>query len=288
MKKMLSIFIFFTAALMPVLVFASGLPTGQWPREMFYHGKPLPVSCLYGVGDSSRLETRMLKVCTEKEHKVKKIKITDEAGFSNKDSVGYATEDFGSRSYTYYHYIGKIDNLLVVLANEYGGGSGNFTSLIGFERMGDSVRIVQEYAGGDRCNGGITGASIISGHLSYDAMLTPALLLDKITADSDRQNSSEPDDSAPACDMCCVGTANLDNDHVVSFGIRADYVDHHGVAIAPTIDANESCMNRLINSFIAGRKITNNIYTGEQEVRVSPDEISVLLPIYKKECKHFK
>ena len=68
----------------------------------------------------------------------------------------------------YYRDLGKRNGLDILFIADSGGGSGQFTHLVGIERKGDTLRVAEEFASGDRCSGGLLKAEMRDGHVFYD------------------------------------------------------------------------------------------------------------------------
>lgn len=84
---------------------------------------------------------------------------------------------FNGMSYFQYRVAGVLKNgdyLIEIMRS--GGGSGTFTSVHAVDYDGVSIEIKKNYAGGDRCNGGIGSASVENGAAVYRYWATPAEL----------------------------------------------------------------------------------------------------------------
>lgn len=121
-------------------------------------GKPVPSSCLAELGDVGK--TLNLAHCGDPSVKPK----------TNAGMIGYDDPQGG---YFYYRYLGQADGLDILFLQSSGGGSGHFTSLVGITRNGQTLTPKRYYAGGDRCNGGLSNASVAKGHLTFDQAVTP-------------------------------------------------------------------------------------------------------------------
>jgi len=104
-----------------------------------------------------------------------------------------------------YQIIGKLpDGAEIVLMNQSGGGTGQF-SAIGTLRRQTNAKGEAAFTGamiipgGDRCNGGINSAKIDGKDILVERNVTPSDLLGAIGV------KSVPD-AIPSCAVCCVGT----------------------------------------------------------------------------------
>jgi len=126
--------------------------------------------------------------------------------------IGYdfrSDEDGAPRGFVYYKVIGKMDDQYVVLINQSGGGTGQFSSLRRVRLDGDVMRTEALIAGGDRCNGGVASASMQAANISYSQMLTPFDLIE--LSGGNRETRFVAYDDIAACASCCVAQANYTN-----------------------------------------------------------------------------
>ncbi len=77
------------------------------------------------------------------------------------------------KGFSSYELLGAVaGGTAVELYNET-GGTGRFSSIILVTLQGNMLKLVDQIAGGDRCNGGITDAKIENGQLVYSVNATP-------------------------------------------------------------------------------------------------------------------
>jgi hypothetical protein len=140
-------------------VLAAGAATQKIAPSLYrVDGKPVPSSCLAALADSPAIN---LAHCGDPSMKPKSLP----TGF-----VGYDDPQGG---YFYYKYLGLADGLDILFMQSSGGGTGQFTSLVGILRNGQTLVHKKDYAGGDRCNGGVSNAALANGRLTFDQAVTP-------------------------------------------------------------------------------------------------------------------
>ncbi len=290
MRKLSTLHILAVVIFLPVVSFAQAIPIADgllvkdWPPEMFYKGKPLPVDCLSSMGDTSHEKSVSLKVCAAHDRKLKKAKVRldSDDNLSSDDTVGYHATYGDSDGYTYYKFLGRKDSKLIIYVFESGGGTGVFSSVIGVERHGDLLSFSKVYTYGDRCSGGVADAFVDHNTLTYNLLTTPGDLLSTIYAFSGNKRDADYSHDEPACGICCIGTIHKVDEELISVDIQAKHVEH-GVAVPPKKDdpeGDESCFENLLATAIAGKKIG---YEGG-DVTLTKSEILALQPIYEKEC----
>lgn len=104
-----------------------------------------------------------------------------------------------------YKYLDEVDGRVAIELMGSGGGTGVFSTVFTAAREGDTLTAIDTYAGGDRCNGGVTEASVKGGKLHYAYHITP---YDALTLNDDTPLSGiEPYDDIAACAACCFGEA---------------------------------------------------------------------------------
>ena len=174
--------------------------------------------------------------------------------------VSYAysnTDDVMSWPYAQYQYIGEIGNDVAVLVNWSGGGTGHFSTLMLVAREGDRLIVKSVIAGGDRCNGGITKASVDdAGRVSYAINITPYDML-VLGGDPERAflKSVKPFDDLVACAACCYGTAKFTGDDFTGVALNEDLRDSlMSDANTPPELEKQACFDRLVKlQFDAGQ-----------------------------------
>lgn len=165
-----------------------------------------------------------------------------------------------------YKYLGEADGRLAIELLGSGGGTGVFSTVFTAAREGDALTGIEIYAGGDRCNGGITEASVKAGMLHYAYHITP---YDFLTLDDDDPPAGiEPYEDIAACAACCFGEALYEGRSFVGVRIPDDYVAP-GAADGQDIQA-------CFDSHMAG--VTQTSW--------SAAEFDMLRDQIRKECVH--
>lgn len=175
---------------------AAGAATQKIPPSLYrIDGKPVPSSCLSGLASLEGARAVNLAHCGDPSLKPKSLPT---------GVVGYDDPQGG---YFYYRYLGKADGFDVLYMEYSGGGSGQFTSLVGIVRNGQILEPKRNYAGGDRCNGGLSDASIANGRLSFDQAITPFDLIALASPDTKLEAYKDLEASANSC----IGFSHMTN-----------------------------------------------------------------------------
>lgn len=157
-------------------VVANEIAVAPLPPEMMYQGQPIDPMCFQLPAEQTAAADMPLADCRGDDM----VAAPDAA--LQPDAEGAVGYQFGytegevdpvMSGVVKYYYLGLIGGNPAVLTVFNGGGSGTFTNLATFARSGDSVRLVKNYASGDRCNGGVAGAAVKDGVLSYRLNATP-------------------------------------------------------------------------------------------------------------------
>lgn len=245
-------------AALTAIVFCSAADAAAWdahaPEATFvYRNKPIDPRCVTGFvsGDESP-NSIALASCTK-------------PGAVKRDKDWFTVEepDAGAMSTPYdsYSVLGRDGARFALAAEWSGGGTGDFDSLLILRREGD--RLVAEpgpQAGGDRCNGGISGAKVQGSTLAWSENLTPYDLvvqggIKSLTAYTDLEASASS----------CVGTRNLEYDpdkkttRLVSVTLEAGAAMGEGGKIADRPGWTEQytyqhCFNDYYNGYVARGK----------------------------------
>jgi hypothetical protein len=197
----------------------------ELPPELQVDGLPTEPYCMeHFFGDGSRFEPVELRNCG-----MDAILPTEAAHLDEKGNYGYeySYADSGeglSRSYIYYRYLGRRQGLPVLFLSESGGGSGQFTAIVTVKREGDTLKLAEEIASGDRCNGGLD-ASMQGDELNYTQNITPYDFI-KITDDNPHNLNAYDDLEASA--SSCFGAATYSNGKLAHVTLTADGEDMEG------------------------------------------------------------
>jgi hypothetical protein len=234
-------------------VFASALlvsvgqaaPPKVAPRLYRVNGRPVPVSCLEVLtqeGDS-RKSPIDLRDCGDP-----KLKPTAQAD----GSVGYDEPKLGWQGgYFYYRYVGQSRGIDILALESSGGGSGQFTQLTGVKHDGHFIRWVRDYAGGDRCNGGVTNEKILNGKLTFDQAITPYDLVALARPKAKLEAYKDLEASAASC----IGVSHLTGDDSDWTGVsltEKDWTDRPGWTDQYRYQA---CFNKLYRDTISAGHI---------------------------------
>ena len=202
-------------------------------------GRPVPVSCLEDLADlegDSRNMPIDLRTCGNA--KLRPKSQTD-------GSVGYDLPDGG---YFYYHYVGQSGGIDVISLESSGGGSGHFTELIGVRHSGHFIRLAKRYAGGDRCNGGISDEKVSNGKLTFDRAITPYDFIELARLSQSVEAYKDLEASAASC----IGVSHMTGDDAHWTGVsltESDWPDRDGWTDQFRYQA---CFNKLYRSTVSG------------------------------------
>lgn len=117
--------------------------------EFTYQGKPIAPDCMVDLLSSEKEKhpTVSLSECSSNK-KSKKVRY-DKNIFTNRSQNEDDTKPFSN-----YAIIGQYGNKYLIDFGQWTGGSGFFTSIMWIDHQGDKLKLLDVYAGGDRCNGG--------------------------------------------------------------------------------------------------------------------------------------
>jgi len=205
-------------------------------------GRPVPVSCLEGLigpEEHARRTPIDLRTCGNTELKPKA---------QSDGSIGYDIPDGG---YFVYSYVGQSGGMDILSFQNSGGGTGHFTQLVGVRHSGYLISWVKDIAGGDRCNGGISGETISKGVLSFDQAITPYDLIELAPPQEHLKAYHDLEDSAASC----IGTVHRvgDDAHWTSVNLTEhDWLDQKGWTDQYTYQA---CFNELYRGAVSARHV---------------------------------
>ena len=208
-------------------------------------GRPVPVSCLeqlVGQEDATRRKPIDLRTCGNTESRPKA---------QTNGSIGYATPDGG---YFYYSYLGQSGGMDILSLENSGGGSGRFTQLVGVRHDGPLISWVKDIAGGDRCNGGVSGEKVAKGVLSFDQAITPYDLIELAHPKEQLKAYHDLEDSAASC----IGSVHRigDDAHWTSVSLtEQDRLDQKGWTDKYTY---QPCFNTLYRAALRARHLSLN------------------------------
>ena len=207
------------------------------PQPLLIDGKPASLACLtpftglYGAGpvpvDLAQCSARQPNGDVQ----------------SKNGMIGFDDRTQGGN----FHYrdVGKLDGLDVLYIQWSGGGSGQFTQLIGIERAGGSLYLRRAYASGDRCMGGILSARLQDGHLFYDSEDGPYRMM---------SFGKTPSTNGGALDWnlsSCTTILHWRDQQVIGARLIRDQ-------LADAMTPDQACFNRFYNSAVARKQAELN------------------------------
>lgn len=235
------------------------------PPELQNNGAPLEPLCFEEVSADEWLD---VNACVK--NQIVKLPARAEDSWAA-DKIGYQykykEDKSDATSYSYYKHIGQWNSLPVVLSYSSGGGSGQFTSLMSIERNVGKMRVLQGFAAGDRCNGGIYDAKISLGTLYYGQNITP---IDFLQLAEDNPNDLQPYDDLEASAASCFGVAKFEDEKFVGVTLTSDAADQKDWTAQYKY---QSCFNRLYRELLA---------KGKKELSVS--ELKEFTAQFNEEC----
>jgi len=243
-----------------------------FPADFMYQGKPIDPLCVEFSGDSSRFEPIDLSQCSNHpSHFVTEInpKMIAKGLFG----FNYAMEEEGYTTYgaSYYKILGMYKGGFILYVYYNGGGTGQFTSVQLVKREGDQLQLIEEIAGGDRCNGGIDddiklekNVLILKQHITpYDLLALSKVLSKKVEAHSD----------LAACASCCIGNATF----------KYDFASRALVSVSLLKPSEEDAKIEQGNFQACLYKLLEE-YQSKDELTFTPDELKVLAEKFNKNC----
>lgn len=124
-----------------------------------------------------------------------------------------------------YELLAQEGETFIVSTYECGGGTGIFSDIRVLKVEGNLIELVDDFAAGDRCNGGLMDYSYGKGVVNYSVNITPEDLL----IIGGGENSEDYDIELEWCAICCVGTANYEyslstsTSELVSITVETEY-----------------------------------------------------------------
>jgi hypothetical protein len=167
------------------------------PEELLFNGQPIDPLCFEAVSADEWLD---VSKCTDADV-VKVVGMPSEA-FANRIGYQYHFKDVDGtpQAYSYYEYIGSWNGAPVIKTYANGGGNGRFSALLSIERNANKIRVLQGFAAGDRCNGGVTDVKLEQGTLAYGQWISPFDFLQMVDDNpADLRAYDDLDASASSC-----------------------------------------------------------------------------------------
>ncbi len=216
--------------------------TAPLPDNLKYQGQPIDPACF---NDFTRDAVRFTKT----------IKLADCAKL-DKDSVFDGSiqerdngelfrelkcgDDCFGAAYIGYRYIGPWQGNELVEINNAEGGASQYTSLSLIKRHDDGLQIVKDIAAGDRCNSGITDATINNGHLIYTQYATPNSLIAAAKAPDVNIDALNLSDDA----VNCVAEIHFTDGKITGASLTQASEDIQSISEDAT-DETQACFNQL-------------------------------------------
>lgn len=124
-----------------------------------------------------------------------------------------------------YELLGEVKAGLAVETYNETGGTGRFSSLIIVKLVGNTLSMVDQIAGGDRCNGGLTDAKVENGILSYSINATPG---DFPLLAWGQDNGIKAYEDLEASAMSCFATVTLTDGKVANISFNPEASKQEG------------------------------------------------------------
>lgn len=184
--------------LFPIFSFASA----TLPTDLMYEGKPIDPLCIYEANANNGIASlNECGISAEKQRRItgqnSELINSGYVGFDYDWSVSQFSEP--SHGTSYYKSFGKANGAHIIYALNNSGGSGQFSGVYLVKRKGDTLE-VQNFMGGDRCNGGIYNVKKQNERLTYNVNLTA---YDFLTLANDNPHNIGAYDDLYSCATCC-------------------------------------------------------------------------------------
>jgi hypothetical protein len=137
----------------------------QAPQPYAIDGRPVPFACMVALLDGEPSQKAPVDLNTCDGPAVKPIPSTNWPGMIGRD-------DEADSGYFYYRVLGRLKGLDLIFTEYSGGGSGHFAVIQGVAHEGAVLKVAKGFAGGDRCNGGLSAPKIVGGKLTYGQNVT--------------------------------------------------------------------------------------------------------------------
>ena len=123
------------------------------------------------------------------------------------------------KGFSSYELLGDVKGGTAVETYNETGGTGRFSSLILVNLSGNTLSLVDQIAGGDRCNGGLTDAHVENGRLVYSINATPG---DLPTLAWGTDKGLKPFEDLEASAMSCFATVTFEDGSLSRVSLVAD------------------------------------------------------------------
>jgi hypothetical protein len=208
------------------------------------NGRPVPFACLDALldGEPNQKPPVYFDACDDPA--VKPIPSANWPGMIGRDDETYG-------GYFYYRVLGRLNGLDLIFTEYSGGGTGRFTSVLAVIHDGATLKVAKRFAGGDRCNGGLSGPRIVGGKLTYGQNATS---FDLIKAGGQAEGLAAYKDLEAGA-MNCVAVLNYSGDTLTGVTLTApDQQDREGWTEDYPM---QSCFNRAYRAqYAKGRPLS--------------------------------
>lgn len=154
------------------------------------------------------------------------------------------------KGFSSYELLGDVKGGTAVETYNETGGTGRFSSLILVKLTGNTLSLVDQLAGGDRCNSGLTEAKVENGKLVYSLSLTPGDF-PMLAWGSDKGLKAYEDLEASA--MSCFATATFEDGTLAKISLNPDAGKQGGDWSKQY--TKQECFNKEFSAAIADGKI---------------------------------
>jgi len=225
--------------------------------EFNYQRKPIRPNCIASVlgtmaEDPSIKKTALLSQCTKQ---AKGDPCYEGEGwlYSYYPETSYPAESYLPK--TGYKVFLQSKNSYLIGIRQWGGGSGQFGSIVLLRRDKDKLMMTEVLDSGDRCNGGLSYQGTKNGTLYFSSNLTA---IDIFRYAPKIKIGLRPYDDIDACAACCYAQANYSyriGDQEPKFlSITLNDKAIENPKSLAKIRKYQYCMNRVYNSYVQKHK----------------------------------
>jgi hypothetical protein len=129
------------------------------------------------------------------------------------------------KGFSSYELLGQTPAGTVIQTYNEAGGTGRFSSVIIVRLNGNTLSLVDQITGGDRCNGGLSEAKVQDGKLTYSINITPG---DFPTLAWASDKGLKAYEALEASAMSCFATATYMDGKFTSISLNPDAVKEAG------------------------------------------------------------
>lgn len=253
------------------LLAAPAYAESVFPSALLINGKPIDPFCFESASTDEWLDVTK---CVNPDI-IKTEDIKPDASNVARVGYNYRYKDIDDGSgYTMYDYIGLWSGAPVILVSSNTGGTGKFTSLLAIEREGKKIRVLQGFAAGDRCNGGVVDVKLENGVLHYGQRIVP---FDFLQLADDNPNDLQAYESLETSATSCFGVARYADTELTGVTLKGITGDEGKDRPEWTEKfVHQSCFNKIYSAYLTQGKKDLSVqqlkeFTGEFN-RVCLDE----------------